>query len=585
MRRYRSGGSRIEQLQQRRLLAAAPGTLDTAFGENGVAGLPIEHETQDVEMLPGGKILIAGIASAPRSPLETNKFLLARFNVDGSLDTTFGDNGMVVRDFGDSNDASKNIILLPDGRFVVTASYRISGERMRYNTLRFRAGGALDMKFDKDGVLPGFGAQILLDDGRLLARRNDSVRPPPPKFVQINPSGARDSTFSGDGTFDVIAETPVARINGSISIAKQADGDLLFAVYGSLDSDALDNQSDGILLRVNARGEFAPIPTEPGVRVVRGGSTTILDSTVTVEGNKVFWGTDERVRVLNADTLSDSKVINSLPVTEIRRILVQSNGQLNVVSDLSVSRLTTEYGLDRRVTPDSSISVFNNLVAISSDGDIYTGARTSGTGRRVSLQKYEGSPDNRAIVNYGRGDVRLFGTRNADDISIIQNGSTVTAKINGISQQFNAGDRAWRIFGEGGDDRVLFQTTGTVIAYLDAGNDRMIVNQVQQDRPSVNAWGGSGNDRIEVNVNVRGTYSIARLYGDDGDDLLIGSNGQDRIYGGGGNDTIFGRDQSDLLIGQSGDDFIDSGGGGAKVDGGSGRDEIDGVLEPISSST
>ncbi|NCX96747.1 MAG: hypothetical protein EBX41_10185, partial [Chitinophagia bacterium] len=68
-----------------------------------------------------GKIVVAGYSYNG----SNNDFALARYNTDGSLDTTFGSAGKVVTDFGSAADQVNGIALQKDGKIIV-AGYATS---------------------------------------------------------------------------------------------------------------------------------------------------------------------------------------------------------------------------------------------------------------------------------------------------------------------------------------------------------------------------------------------------------------------------------------------------------------------------
>jgi uncharacterized delta-60 repeat protein len=75
---------------------------------------------------PDGKIVAVGQTNA----LGTTDFALARYNTNGSLDTSFGSSGsgLVTTNFGStSSDIALNAALQPDGRIVVAGQTNITG--------------------------------------------------------------------------------------------------------------------------------------------------------------------------------------------------------------------------------------------------------------------------------------------------------------------------------------------------------------------------------------------------------------------------------------------------------------------------
>jgi hypothetical protein len=84
------------------------------------------------------------VSSAPDVVYYTGSkvdLALARYNADGSLDSTFGTGGQVATDLGGSNQAIKGLVLEPDGKLVVAGVYAPAGPSEffigRYSALRF----------------------------------------------------------------------------------------------------------------------------------------------------------------------------------------------------------------------------------------------------------------------------------------------------------------------------------------------------------------------------------------------------------------------------------------------------------------
>jgi uncharacterized delta-60 repeat protein len=98
------------------------GSLDTSFGAGlgyVVTDFEIHHDfAQDITQQPDGKIVLAGLSYWEDS-VYTADFALARYDPDGSLDTTFGEDGRVTIDFNGLLDYGYSLVLQPDGKLVV----------------------------------------------------------------------------------------------------------------------------------------------------------------------------------------------------------------------------------------------------------------------------------------------------------------------------------------------------------------------------------------------------------------------------------------------------------------------------------
>jgi len=100
-------------------------------------------------------------------------FVLARYNTDGSLDTSFDSDGKVTTDLGDFDPAT-DVAIQPDGA-IVAAGFT-GDDEFDFALARYRRDGSLDTSFDLDGkVTTDFGASdvaqavTIQPDGRIVA--------------------------------------------------------------------------------------------------------------------------------------------------------------------------------------------------------------------------------------------------------------------------------------------------------------------------------------------------------------------------------------------------------------------------------
>src|ERR1044071_1845901 len=93
-------------------------TLDPTFGSGGVVLTDFSNDTDfgyAMSPLPNGKVLMAG-QSWNGSGYD---FSLARYNSDGSLDSSFGNGGRVLTNVGSNADAAFAMAVAPDGKIVL----------------------------------------------------------------------------------------------------------------------------------------------------------------------------------------------------------------------------------------------------------------------------------------------------------------------------------------------------------------------------------------------------------------------------------------------------------------------------------
>ena len=143
---------------------------------------------------PDGTILVYGQDNAGTS--DRSRPLLARVHSDGSLDSTFGVGGLVsVPDptgLGLEGGAVSSLLVQPDGKLVIG---------LHGDILRFESDGTLDSAFGNGGVvLPGADPVALLPGGEILVEGRNSVNDV--SISRLEPDGALDPAFGTGGTTD-----------------------------------------------------------------------------------------------------------------------------------------------------------------------------------------------------------------------------------------------------------------------------------------------------------------------------------------------------------------------------------------------
>src|SRR5436190_1243302 len=168
-------------------IPAAPGELDPTFGNGGKVIDESGYGSYDVAIQPDGKIVAVGISLGGS---EGTQIAVARYNIDGSTDTTFGGTGKVLIDrYG----VAMDVAIQPDGK-VVVASRNNDGD-VYGELLRLNSDGSLDKSFGTNGILtPLFLPSVAatLPDGKLLINLAANL-------FRLNADGSFDNTFSRCG--------------------------------------------------------------------------------------------------------------------------------------------------------------------------------------------------------------------------------------------------------------------------------------------------------------------------------------------------------------------------------------------------
>jgi uncharacterized delta-60 repeat protein len=166
------------------------GTFDTSFGAGGLI-FPGCKRT-DFNVLPrvlvqsDGKIVYVGTVSGQ----SFSNIKLVRFNRDGTLDTTFGAGGTVETSFGRGVRGATDAVL-QNGKLVLA----VTVDAGVYNLLRYNIDGTLDSSFGTSGVVGiPFGDRLAVQsDGRLIVSYNSAI-------ARYNLDGSLDTTFATGGT-------------------------------------------------------------------------------------------------------------------------------------------------------------------------------------------------------------------------------------------------------------------------------------------------------------------------------------------------------------------------------------------------
>ncbi len=95
-----------------------------------------------------GKIVVAGYAFDRPSYY----FAVARYNANGSLDTTFNGTGKVITDFGNGSNRGYGVALQSDGKTVV-AGLAFTGSSTDFALARYNMNGTLDTNFHDTGMV------------------------------------------------------------------------------------------------------------------------------------------------------------------------------------------------------------------------------------------------------------------------------------------------------------------------------------------------------------------------------------------------------------------------------------------------
>lgn len=232
----------------------ADGSLDQSFGTGGKVITNIfslyggKESIGEILLLPGGKILAIGGSINSFFPGDPNPdppaIEFARYNSDGSLDTSFGTGGVKSIPYnsgppiGLGSQSIRGASLLPDGRFLVLGyNPSFSGGYL----IRFNPDGTFDGTFGVNGVTGNNGSHLTLQpDGKFIVTENVSS-PGGFEFYRYHSDGSLDTSFGVNGRvyttfpqYRASAREVVLKANGEIyAVGNTEDnggGNSIFAI-------------------------------------------------------------------------------------------------------------------------------------------------------------------------------------------------------------------------------------------------------------------------------------------------------------------------------------------------------------------
>jgi uncharacterized delta-60 repeat protein len=312
-------------------LFAQGGTLDASFGTGGILNVPgtsgLGEVARAVTVLDNGKILAVGE--------RLGNVCVKCYNSDGTLDTTFGNQGEVSNTTGFYSHYPRNITIQPDGKVLVCGYSNAT----QVFLMRFNANGTYDTDFGNNGVVTYYqGATsgtkpiipydaTILTDGKIMVSgvfTDPSYNTWGVFAVKFNADGIVDTTYGYEG---YIGEASAPFVSPS---ACYPDGKMVFAIatYGT-----------------SSMGNFTTFK--------RFDETGLLDST---------FGQDGIVQVSNGE-------LNYV----IRDMVLQADGKIVAGGGSSTSETTgAEFAVTRLNydgTPDLNFGLSGTVIPFNPGGE------------------------------------------------------------------------------------------------------------------------------------------------------------------------------------------------------------------------
>ncbi len=323
------------------------GNLDSTFDTDGKVTTPVGTYgggASSVVIQTDGKIVVAGASSNG----FYNDFTLLRYNSNGSLDTTFDSDGIVITDVGTHNDDARSLAIQSDGK-IVAAGTSYNGADSYFAVVRYNTNGSLDTTFDTDGIdTTNFGtmfswgyAVAIQNDGKIVVvGLTGEILGFHIALIRYNTDGSLDNSFDNDGK---VTTTTAAGIDydAAYDVAIQPDGKIVVAGISEQNAD-----DDFAVVRYNSNGSLDTTFDTDGIVITPFGPFADTPNSVVIQS-------DGKILAAGYSIVGGTNYYFALA-------RYNSNGSLDTTFDTD-GKVTTLFGSDSDTGYD---------VALQSDGKI-----------------------------------------------------------------------------------------------------------------------------------------------------------------------------------------------------------------------
>ncbi|MZR62298.1 hypothetical protein [Alcanivorax sp. DP30] len=503
------------------------GQADVTFGDNGIVLTDLSGSLDQAYSViedSSGKLVVAGVS---HNGSDTD-FALARYTSEGQLDTSFGDNGIVITDLSGSSDQAYSVIEDGNGKLVV-AGHSHNGSDYDFSLARYTSDGQLDTSFGNNGIVitdlnaasRDTARSLIKDDsGNLIvagSSRSDTSSDFDFALVRYTNTGQLDSSFGDNGI--VITDLNATSSDIAQSLITDDSGKLIAA-----GSSRSGTNSAFALVRYTATGQLdtgfgTNGKTLTDIGGSGGGSSVIQNG----NGDLVVAGSSNNdfalARYTSEGQLDASFGDNGMAITDIstqdsaRSAMEDANGNLvlagfsrnssnldfTLASFTSEGQLNTSFGDNGIVITSQKFSKdqARSIITDSSGKLIVAGHSYTVTGTDFALARYlsNGEPD----TSFGsEGAVITDISANSDYAKSVIEDSNGNLVVAGYSHNGSAYDFALVRYTSNGELDTSFGDGGLVVTDIGSNND-YAHEVIEDNNGNLVVVGYTNNKRFDSN--------------------------------------------------------------------------------------
>lgn len=421
------------------------GKLDNSFSDDG--GLILDnlagenHIPKDIAIQPDGKIIITGTTEID----GTRDIFLTRLNANGSRDTFFGKNGVIIENINGNDDVA-SVKVLPDGKIVVGGTEAVdSPTANNFIALKFLANGRRDTSFGTSGkAVVSFSntgdvcyAMTIQPDGKVLLAGEVKRTSEGSKtgVARLSSNGTLDYTFSSDGIHTLNTAYHFNRANGITSNGKKiailststmSYGTSVLRATSAFVIDMSGNKIPGGHGGINVHY----LPASNGIHIQKDGSIVYTTFPYRFENNNSFVinrydpaGRQNMERAVRPTLHSQHRVFASTLQSDDRLLLAGQSG-----ADFSIARLHMISKVDLRIGKNTSANKGNNIYNTTGAGQTISSTVKADGGKatyylRIQNDGHSVSRFNISFPYYqGRFQTKVF-DKNGKNITLAVRGN------------------------------------------------------------------------------------------------------------------------------------------------------------------